>query len=84
MGNLIAKTDIPWGGVNAYTRGQNVSPEAVEANGWQDLVVGENTKEAREIKAGLTGRPVADFETTKATAATSPVRAGSKSTDQES
>jgi hypothetical protein len=63
VGGFIAKQDIPWGGVNAYTRGQHVDADAVETNGWQDYVVGENTKEAREIKAEITGRDPADFET---------------------
>lgn len=62
MGGFIAKEDIPWGGVFAYTRGQRVEADAVKANGWEDLVVGENTKEAREIKADITGRPAEDFE----------------------
>ncbi len=63
MGAYIAKQDITIGEVNAYTRGQRVEADAVEANGWQDLVVGENTKEAREIKAEITGRDPADFDT---------------------
>jgi hypothetical protein len=65
VGDYIAKTDIPVGGVLAYTRGQRVTADAVEANGWQDHVVGDNTQEAREIKAELTGRDPADFETKK-------------------
>lgn len=63
MGDFIAKTDIPWGGVNAYTRGQSVTAEAVETNGWEDLVVPGNSPEAAQIKAEITGRPVSDFET---------------------
>lgn len=63
MTRYVAREDIPWGGVLAYTRGQTVEADAVEANGWQDRVVGENTKEARQIKADLTGRPAEDFET---------------------
>lgn len=62
MGDFIAKENIPWGGVNAYTRGQRVSADAVKDNGWDDLVVGEGTKEAREIKADVSGRPVEDFD----------------------
>jgi len=62
VARFIAKENIPWGGVNAYTRGQTVEAEAVEANGWQDYVVAENTKEAREIKADVSGRDIADFE----------------------
>lgn len=64
MGDLIVKTDIPWGEALAYTRGQTISADAVKDNGWEEHVVGENTKEAREIKAELTGRPVSDFDTT--------------------
>jgi hypothetical protein len=71
VGAFIAKQDIPWGGVNAYTRGQRVEADAVKANGWQDLVVGENTKEAADIKAEITGRDAADF-TTKASAPATP------------
>jgi hypothetical protein len=63
VGQAIVKTDIPWGGVTAYTRGQSIDTDAVEANGWQEHVVGENTKEAAEIKAEITGRPVEDFHT---------------------
>ena len=67
MGAYIAKQNIPVGEALAYSRGQRVEADAVETNGWGDLVVGENTKEAREIRAEVTGRPVEDFET-KATA----------------
>lgn len=64
MGAFIAKENIPWGGVLAYARGQRVEADVVDANGWQDLVAGENTKEGREIKADVSGRPVSDFEMT--------------------
>jgi hypothetical protein len=64
VGAFLARQDIPWGGVNAYTRGQTVTDtEAIERNGWQDLVVPSDSKEAAEIKAELTGRPVSDFLT---------------------
>jgi hypothetical protein len=63
VGAYIAKDNIAVGEAYAYTRGQRVEADAVETNGWQDLVVGENTKEAREIKAELTGRDPADFDT---------------------
>jgi hypothetical protein len=59
---LIAKENIPVGGVLAYTRGQKVDAEAVKANGWEDHVVGENTKEAKQIIADITGQPVEDPE----------------------
>lgn len=73
MGAYLAREDIPVGGVLAYTRGQRVEADAVKANGWQDLVVGEDTKEAREIKADITGRDPGDFDTK--TAAASPASA---------
>lgn len=72
MGRSIVKQDIPWGGVKAYTRGQYIEDEAVEAHGLHDYVVGENTKEGREIKAAVSGRPVSDFETTTTRSAKSP------------
>jgi hypothetical protein len=50
VGRSVVKTDIPWGGVLAYTRGQTLDSDLVEQHGWQDYVVGENTKEGREIK----------------------------------
>lgn len=80
MSKQIVKENIPWGGVWAYTRGQVIESDIVEANGWQDYVAGENTKEAREIRAEVSGRPVADFETTTTTTS----RAAAKSsTNQE-
>lgn len=82
MSSYIAKSDIPWGGVLAYTRGQTVTAEAVEANGWQEYVVGENTKEAREIKAEITGRPVGDFETSSGTSAPARRAAASNNTQE--
>lgn len=63
MSKQVVKENIPVGGVWAATRGQTVDSEWVEANGWQDYVVGEGTKEARDIKADITGRDVADFDT---------------------
>lgn len=64
----LAKTNIALGEALAYTRGQRVEADAVKANGWQDLVVGENTKEAAEIKAELTGGDPGDFTSTSAPA----------------
>jgi hypothetical protein len=78
VGDFIAKSDIPWGGVNAYTRGQRVSADAVKDNGWEDLVVGENTREAREIKAEVSGRDISDFETK-----TAPARAAVDPTEKK-
>ncbi|HEX2550889.1 MAG TPA: hypothetical protein VHK64_04785 [Nocardioidaceae bacterium] len=61
---FVVKENIPVAGVWAYTRGQVITDaDAIERNGWQDYVVGEDTKEAREIKADITGRDVSDFDT---------------------
>lgn len=79
MSSHIAKSDIPWGGVLAFTRGQAVPAEVVKEHGWDDYVVGENTKEAREIKADVSGQPLASFETTSTTTS----RAAAKSNTQE-
>lgn len=65
MARFVAKENIPIGGVLAANRGSTVEGDWVEANGLQEYVVGENTKEAREIKAEITGRPVEDFQTTR-------------------
>lgn len=67
MGAYVAKQDIPWGGVNAYTRGQRVEADAVKANGWEDYVVGEGTKEARAIHADITGQPAEEPQATTRT-----------------
>jgi hypothetical protein len=67
VARFVAKENIPIGGVLAANRGSTVEGDWVEANGLQDYVVGENTKEAREIKAEITGRPVSDFETSSGT-----------------
>lgn len=84
MGAFIAKDNIPWGGVLAYSRGQRVEADIVKEHGWDDLVVGENTKEGREIKAEVSGQPVADFETSSGTATPTTSRvAGKSSTNQE-
>lgn len=73
MGDFVARENIPVGGVLAYTRGQRVTAQAAKDNGWEDLVVGENTKEARQIAAEITGQPAEDD--TKTTPA---ARAGAK------
>lgn len=78
MGAYIARENIAVGEALAYTRGQRVEADAVKANGWDDLVVGEGTKEAREIAAEVTGRPAEDFDT-KATSS----RSGAASTGTE-
>ena len=56
----VAKVNIPFGSALAYTRGQLVSDEAVEANGWQDLVVSRDTKEGRAILAEIAGEPASE------------------------
>jgi hypothetical protein len=67
---FVAKENIPAGGVLAYTRGQYVEADAVKANGWEDLVVGADTKEARRIHAEILGEPFEDdTATTSRTAA---------------
>jgi hypothetical protein len=81
VGAFIAKANIPWGGVLAFSRGQRVEADAVKANGWEDLVVGENTKEAREIKAEVSGRPVADFEVSDGTTTTASRAAAQSGTE---
>lgn len=69
MGAYIATQNIAVGEALAYSRGQRVEADAVKANGWEDLVVADGSREAAEILAGITGRPAADFETkTSATA----------------
>lgn len=70
MGAYIARQNIAVGEALAYTRGQRVEADAVEANGWKDLVVGENSKEARDIQAEITGRDPADFDTKTSAPAT--------------
>jgi hypothetical protein len=60
----VAKENIPAGGVLAYTRGQYVEADAVKANGWEDLVVVDGTKEARRIHAEILGEPLEDDTST--------------------
>lgn len=80
MTRYIARDDIPFGNVLAYTKGQRVEADAVEAHPeWRDLVVGENTKEARQTLADVTGQPLADNDTTT----TSSRRAAATTEKQE-
>jgi hypothetical protein len=79
VGAYIAKENIPLGEALAYTRGQRVEADAVKDNGWEDLVVGENTKEARQIAADITGQPAEDTKPSapaKTTAASSTEQKG--------
>lgn len=71
MGAFVAKENIALGEALAYTRGQRVEADAVKANGWEGLVVGENTKEARQIAADITGRPAEETATTSSRSAAS-------------
>ncbi len=75
---FVVHTDIPFGGVLAYTRGQTITEQAVTDNGWQDYVAAAGTKAAAEVQAELTGRDVSEFQTT-----TSSGRAAAKTTTQE-
>lgn len=71
----LVKYDIRTpGGALAYTRGQLIETGAVEANGWQDNVVGRDTQEARSILAEITGDVVEEPKTrsTRAAASTTP------------
>jgi hypothetical protein len=71
VGAFVAKENIALGEALAYTRGQRVEADAVKANGWEDLVVGENTKEARAIAAEITGQPAEESTTTTGRSAAS-------------
>jgi hypothetical protein len=72
VGAYIARQNIAVGEALAYTRGQRVEADAVKANGWEDLVVGEDTKEARQIAAEFTGQPVEDTKPSAPAKATAP------------
>jgi hypothetical protein len=61
---FVVTEDIPFGGVLAYTRGQTITEQAVNDNGWQDHVAAVGTKAAAEVQAEITGRDVAEFQTT--------------------
>jgi Tfp pilus assembly major pilin PilA len=71
VGAYIARENIAVGEALAYTRGQRVESDAVQANHWEDLVVGEGTKEAKAIHADITGQPV-DEPDTKTSAPAKP------------
>ena len=64
MSEYVAKQHIyagdPGRGVIAHAKGDRVSAERVKANGWEDHVVGANTREGRQIVAELAGEPLAD------------------------
>ncbi len=69
--HFIAVEDIPLGGVLAYTRGQTITEQAVNDNGWHDSVAAAGTKAAAEVQAEITGRDVAEFQTTTRSAKSS-------------
>jgi hypothetical protein len=56
--------------VTAYTRGQRVDADAVKAHGWEDLVVAEGSKDARQIHAEITGQPLDEADTKTTTGRT--------------
>ena len=73
MSDFVAKEHIyagdPGRGVIAYAKGSSLTAEAVKANGWEDRVVGANTKEGRQVVADLTGESVDSRSATTATTA---------------
>jgi hypothetical protein len=86
VSNYVARENIPWGGVLAFTRGQTITAEAAEglkANGLESYIVGANTKEGRELKAEITGQPASDFETSSGTTTTTSRAAARSSANQE-
>lgn len=83
MSRFVVKENIPVGGVWAATRGQTLDSDHVEANGWQDYVVGENTREARDIKAEITGRDAADFDTKASGSSSSSSRAAAQTSSEQ-
>jgi Tfp pilus assembly major pilin PilA len=77
VGAYIARENIAVGEALAYTRGQRVEADAVKANGWEDQVVGEGSKEALAIQADINGQPVeADTKTSAPAKATAQTREG--------
>ena len=52
---LTVIEDIPFGAVYAYRKGDRVTQDAVEANGWQDYVAAPSTKTAKTAVADATG-----------------------------
>lgn len=46
----IVTSDIPFGSVYAYRRGDTIEDDAVEQNKWQDYVANPGTKAAREAQ----------------------------------
>jgi hypothetical protein len=76
--HFVVVEDIPFGGVLAYTRGQTITADAVEANGWHDHVAAAGTKAAAEVQADITGRDVSEFTTTRSAKSSSSDSAGAE------
>lgn len=62
--HFVVTENIPVGGVLAYSRGQIITEQAVNDNGWQDSVAAVGTKAAAEVQAEITGRDPAEFQST--------------------
>lgn len=54
---LTVVEDIPFGAVYAYRKGDRVTKDAVEQNGWQDYVAGPSSKTAKAAVAEASGTP---------------------------
>jgi xanthine dehydrogenase iron-sulfur cluster and FAD-binding subunit A len=80
---FVAHSDIPFGGVLAYSRGQTVTEQAVTDNGWQDYVHAAGTKAAAEIQAEITGRDASEFQTTTTRSAKSTSSDSASTTEQK-
>lgn len=52
---LQVTEDIPFGAVFAYRKGDRITKEAVEENGWQDYVAAPSSKAAKTAVAEATG-----------------------------
>lgn len=65
---FVATSDIPFGdpgrGVYAFRKGDRVSAELVEENGWQDFVSGAGTKAGQQAVTEVTGDSGTDTTTT--------------------
>jgi hypothetical protein len=66
----VVTSDIPFGAVYAYRKGDKIRTAAVEQNGWGDYVAAPDSKEAREAQ-GLPADEPAPAEQPK-TAPTTP------------
>jgi hypothetical protein len=75
---FVVVENIPHGGVLAYTRGQTITEQAVNDNGWHDHVAAAGTKAAAEVQAEITGRDVAEFVTTRSAKSTGSDSAGAE------